>query len=213
MKNSKPVLRLFSVVLLLLFSLTSIQAQNEKEEDKETKRSRRSWTRIYPPAPVPPVPPVPPVGPVQPVPPVTPVPPVPAMEPIRPIAPVAPVRPVTPIRPVAPVRPVRPVAPVLDDWHQYDDGSGRTMVNLDGLMIETRGKVRLDADEEGIRSISSNGYLVIKDRTAGKEIFVEEEDGKLYYQYYNKGKKLAFEGEGEKWLKEIWKDVVRQFNN
>ncbi len=216
MKNSKLTLRLFSVLLLLLFSLTSIQAQNEKEKDKESKRSRRSWTRIYPPAPVPPVPPVPPVGPVQPVSPVPPVPPVPAMEPIRPIAPVAPVapvRPVTPIRPITPVRPVRPVAPVLEDWHQYDDGSGRTMINVDGLMIETRGKVKLNADEEGIRSISSNGYLVIKDRTAGKEIFVEEEDGKLYYQYYNRGKKLAFEGEGEKWLKEIWKDVVRQLNN
>lgn len=213
MKNSKQTLRLLSVALLLLFSLTSIQAQDEKEKDKETKRSRRSWTRVYPPAPVPPVPPVPPVGPVQPVPPV---PPVPAMEPIRPIAPiapVAPVRPVSPIRPVTPVRPVRPVAPVLEDWYQYDDGSGHTAISVDGLMIETRGKVRLDTDKEEVRSISGNGYLVIKDRASGKEIFVEEEDGKLYYQYYKRGKKLAFEGEGEKWFKEIWKDVVRQLNN
>lgn len=186
MKNSKQMLRLFSVVMLLLFSLTSMQAQDEKEKEKEKdkRRSRRSWTRVYPPAPV------------------------------SPVAPVASVAPVRPVRPVAPVRPVRPVAPVsAHDWYSYDDGSSRRVMNVDGLMIETRGKVRLDADEEGIRSISRSGYLVIKDRAEGKEIFVEEEDGELYYQYYNRGKKLDFEGEGEKWLKEIWKDVVRQINN
>ncbi len=212
MKNSKQTLRLLSVALLLLISVTSIQAQNEEKKDKESRRSRRSWTRVYPPSPVPPVPPVPPVQPVAPVPPV---PPVPAIEPIAPIAPMAPitpVAPVSPVRPVAPVRPVRPVAPVLDDWIQYDHGSSRSVINVDGLMIETRGKVRLNADEEGIRSISRNGYISIKDRSEGKEILVEEEDGELFYQYYNRGKKLAFEGEGEAWLKEIWKDVVRQLN-
>jgi hypothetical protein len=86
------------------------------------------------------------------------------------------------------------------------------MAESAGLLIEVHGKVRLTDEEDGIRSISDKGYLIVKDMSDGREVLVEEEDGVLYYQYYQRGKKLDYEGEGEKWFKKVWKDVVPQIN-
>ena len=176
---------------------------------------------MYPPRPVPPVPPVPPVRPVQPVQPVLPVPPVPPVSPVSPVSPIAPITPmapiapIRPIAPIAPVTPVAPVAPVLSDWDQgfisysYSD-DGRDHVKIwrrDGLKVELRGKMRLEKDGKGIKSLSKGGFLSIKDTDTGREIFIEEVDGELFAVYYKRGKRFDFAGEGQEWFDEIWDDV------
>jgi hypothetical protein len=220
MKNSKQLSRLCAVLLLFVFAMGNIQAMQKEEKEKKERKEKRerkdrtSWIRISPVAPVPPVPPVSPIPPVPPISPISPIAPIASVSPIAPIVPIAPVVAVAPVAPVAPISPIAPVSPVVGttDWYHYDGGGnkGLTIREVNGFYTETKGKVRLDRDKKAIKSISRNGYIKIKDKNTGQEILVEEEEGVLYYNYYNRGRKLPYEDEGKAWFEEIWRDVVRQ---
>ena len=41
------------------------------------------------------------------------------------------------------------------------------------------------------------------------KVFQEDENGELVYDYYERGRKLSFDDEGQEWLDDIWKDLVR----
>ncbi len=195
MKNSSRNIILTLTLIGLCFSFGSLNAQ-----DKDKKRKRDRWVRVEP------VPPIPPVPPVISVPSVPSVPAVPSVH-----VPIVPIVPIEPIVPIAPIAPIEPIAPLID-WYDSFESSSRYFNRQSGLYIESSGKVRLTGNRDAIRSISEDGFLMIKERKgkSGREIFIEQdENGQLVYDFYKKGRRLPMEGEGQEWLKQIWKELVK----
>lgn len=84
--------------------------------------------------------------------------------------------------------------------------------NFSNYDIQVNGKITVNDDDTGIKSISSGGSLKISKKTFGnkRSIIIESNSsGKLSYEYYEGRQEIPFDPEGKKWLADVLLDVVR----
>jgi hypothetical protein len=134
----------------------------------------------------------------------------------------------TPAPPTTPAPPAPPAPPITrKSWSssRSDDGTSMT-IHQDGdeimwswsdgphkVRVELDGRVEFSGDGMSIKSMSSDGYFVLRERTLGKTRELEIVPGRtdsLEYYYSENDKPLPYGDEARRWLAELLPEMMRE---
>ncbi|MDF1545190.1 MAG: M56 family metallopeptidase, partial [bacterium] len=80
------------------------------------------------------------------------------------------------------------------------------------LRLRMYGEVRFTRDDQGIESVSRDGYFEISEkiRSGKRELEIESgKNGKLDYNYWKDGRKEEYDADAQAWFADILLDVIR----
>ncbi|MDM8158317.1 hypothetical protein QUH73_00680 [Labilibaculum sp. K2S] len=83
--------------------------------------------------------------------------------------------------------------------------------NVENLKISTNGDIEFNDNYTEITSISDGGYLKISMVSFGmkRKLYVNSDDGRVVYRYFEGNKEVDFEPKGREWMKKVLPDVIR----